>query len=98
MEIVQTIMAVIQTIDILTLFTIVFYFFVPFVLLYARLYTHAFLAFLLFVVFFSAKIDYHFFEIGDVAWKWLVFNVGTGGLLLSLALNVQKFSSLNFKK
>lgn len=88
------ILAMIGSIDAVTLATVAFYAIVPFVLFFAKLRVHAFFALMLFFVFLSAKIDYHYYQIGDVAWKWFVFNVGTGVLMLSMALALKKYSNL----
>jgi len=45
-------------------------------------------------VFFYAKIEYHYFLKGDVAWAWLVFNGGTAFIIWSLSQTLKNYSKI----
>lgn len=83
-----------HSIDTLTQSTVIIYFLILVNFWISRLWVH-FVVFLgLFAVFFWAKIQYHYYDVGDVAWAWLVFNGGTAFLIWTLSQTVKNYSRI----
>lgn len=89
---IEEIFNIVASIDKVTISTIVINFIPAFIFFSFHRYVIGIFSLFLACIFFYAKIQYHYYNIGDVAILWFIFNVGTACMLIHLsneALNVR---------
>lgn len=82
---IQQILEIVASIDKITFSTIVINFIPAFIFFSFHRYFIGLFSLFLACVFFYAKIQYHYYNEGDVSILWFIFNVGTASLLIYMS-------------